>query len=99
MNFKDQGCLAAIVDAPVLFESGFDSECDLVIGVVANVETRISRIVLRDRISREAAIARINSQMTDDELVSRCDFIINNDSDFDSLEIEVRFIVNKIFDK
>lgn len=94
--YAEQGCLAAIVDAPVLFESGFDSECDLTVCVVADREVRISRIISRDNISREAAEARINSQMSDEELTSRCDYVVYNNSDLDALDHQVNEIVNSI---
>lgn len=95
-EFEKKGYEFAIVDAPVLFESGFNAECDIVIGVVCDAEIRIERIVLRDSISRDAAISRINSQMTDAELMSKCDYIIHNNLDIDSLKNEIEKIVNKI---
>ena len=92
------GYKAAIVDAPVLFESGFDSECDLVIAVIADKEKRIARVMERDGISYTAALQRIDSQMSDEDLISRCDYIIRNDSDLDSLEEKVDLCLKKIFD-
>ena len=88
-KFCLDGYKAAIVDAPVLFESGFDSECDLVIAVIADKDKRIARVMERDGISYTAALQRIDSQMSDEDLISRCDYIIRNDSDLDSLEEKV----------
>lgn len=98
-GFEKNGYKAAIVDAPVLFESGFNEECDILVAVLAKMETRVSRIIFRDGISAENAMQRINSQMSDEELISRCDYIIYNDLDLNALEKEVESCINKIFEK
>ena len=93
-EYESLGCIAALVDAPVLFESGFDKECDKIICVLADKDTRVERIVARDGISRQAAKARINSQMSDEELISRCDYVIYNNCDLESLKSSVLEIKN-----
>lgn len=98
-NYRAMDAVAAIVDAPVLFESGFDRECDVIVFVVAERELRIARIMSRDGIPREAAEQRINSQMSDDELITRCDYMIRNDYDLSYLKQEVKTVLKKIFDK
>ena len=82
----DRGCRAAIVDAPVLFESGFDSECDLTVCVTASEKKRVARIMRRDNIPEEAAEKRLASQKSDGDLIRRCSFVITNDGDDDALE-------------
>ncbi len=98
-NYRAMGAVAAIVDAPVLFESGFDRECDVLVFVAAERELRIARIMNRDGITREAAEQRINSQMSDAELISRCDYMIRNDRDLSYLKQEVKTVLKKILDK
>ena len=71
----------AIIDAPQLFESGFDKECDLIICVCASRQQRIDRIKKRDNIDDEKALARINSQLPDEYLMSKSDYILINDDD------------------
>ena len=93
-DFKNQGVRAAIVDAPVLFESGFDSECDVTIAVIADREIRIGRIIARDKIDRESAEARIASQLSDEELISRSNIIIENNSNLLDLEKRVSEVAN-----
>ena len=79
------GYAAVLVDAPLLFESGFDKECDTILCVTAPKDVRISRIVARDGISPDAAERRISSQKSDDELIERSDFAIENSGDRDEL--------------
>lgn len=60
---EKEGFPAAIIDAPLLYESGFDKECGVIVAVSASRETRISRITERDGISRETAEKRIDTQL------------------------------------
>ena len=92
----DKGEALCVVDIPLLFESGFDKECDLTLAVIADREIRLDRIVKRDRISREAAEQRINSQISDDRLKALADSYIENLSDIEHLEREVSCIINEM---
>ena len=96
LSFERKGYSYSIVDAPLLFESGFDKECDYTVAVLADKELRIKRIVNRDGIMREGAIKRINSQMSDEELISRCDYYVYNNGCMDDLAREVEKIFKKI---
>ena len=95
-DFEEMGAKAAIVDAPLLFESGFDKECDLIIAVVADINIRISRIMKRDGISEKSATLRVKTQLPDDYLSSRSDYVIKNNGSLDEVENAVVEIVNKL---
>ena len=93
---KNDGYVGYIVDAPLLYESGFDKECDCVIAVVSDVNVRVERIVKRDGISREAALKRISSQTSDEHISSIADFTLENNGDIELLERKVIEIIEKI---
>ncbi len=86
----------AVVDAPQLFESGFDRHCDYTVGVIADEEVRIRRIISRDRISRETAEKRIRSQKSNQFFIDTCDFTVYNNQGLDVLEGQVNNILEKI---
>lgn len=67
-----------ILESAILFESGFDSEVDTTIAVLAPLEERLRRTVERDGVLREDVLRRIAHQMSDDELHSRADRTIVN---------------------
>lgn len=94
--FESNGYDAAVVDAPLLFESGFDRLCSVTVGVVADRETRIARIIARDGIDKARAEARIAAQITDEELRRRCDYIIVNDGGKDALYERVESLYKQI---
>ena len=73
------GATAVIVDAPALFESGFDKKCDAILCVTAPDDILAGRIIARDGITEDAARKRLSSQIPEAELVSRSDFVIVND--------------------
>lgn len=78
LDFQNKGYSAVLVDAPVLFESGFDKMCDVTLCVTAPLEEKLARIIKRDGINKEKAMARLNSQMSDLELRKRCTYEIDN---------------------
>ncbi len=90
-----------LYDAPTLFQTGADSLCQAVIGVIASRETRIRRIIERDHLSHAAACARIDSQPDEAFYRSRCRFIIENNGDLPALEAQARHLWSDLqdFDK
>ncbi|MDR0823667.1 MAG: dephospho-CoA kinase [Prevotella sp.] len=67
-------------EAAILFESRFDRLTDKVIMVYTPLEIRIERTMLRDNISLEKVMERIQNQMPDEEKAKRSDFVIINDN-------------------
>lgn len=68
-----------IKEAAILFESGSYKDCDYIITVVAPLESRIERILKRDKTTKEAILKRINNQWTDEEKIAKSDFVIQNE--------------------
>lgn len=95
-RLEARGAKIVLFDAPLLFESGFDAECDRVVSVVADREVKIARILRRDGIDRTMAERRIDAQLSDEVLARRSDFCIINNGDLRSVEDEVLKIINEI---
>ena len=98
-RFAKEGVAIACVDAPVLFESGFDKECDVTVCVTASEETRVRRIMRRDGIGEEAARRRLASQKSDDELRLLCTTVIVNDGDDEALVRSIEQLISDLSDK
>lgn len=80
------GTLAAI-DAIELFSSGLAKRCTATIGVIADREVRIDRIMRRDGISREYAMMRVNAQRPNEYFIQKCSHVLeNNGSQEDFIE-------------
>lgn len=84
-----------LVDAPLLFESGFDAECDIVLAVIADEEVRVKRIMERDGITESHARSRIGVQLSNEELLQRSDFTIVNNGNREELTRSVLEFLEK----
>ncbi len=93
---KSDGAKAAVVDAPLLFESGYDKKCDYIIGVVADKKTRIKRIIERDMISAELAEKRAGAQKDDEYLMNHCSVVFTNNGDEKALESQALFCIKEL---
>lgn len=85
-----------ILDAPTLFESGVNKICETIVCVIADDETCISRIIERDGITREAAVARLSNQPENEFLESVCDEVIKNDSTPEALCAASKALLTKV---
>jgi len=85
-----------IIMAPLLFETGMEEKCDMVIVVTAPENVRLERAVNRDKVDPIQAKARMESQMKDSEKVSRADIVIDTDCDMMELEKRVEATVREI---
>lgn len=67
-----------VKEAAILFESGSYKGCDAIITVTAPLETRIQRVMERDKTDRESVLKRIQSQWTDEQRIAKCTYVIHN---------------------
>ena len=85
-----------VLDAPTLFESGADRECDRVVSVTADVQSRKERIIRRDKLTEEEADERIQAQHDEEYYKSRSWQVLENNGvaccclpvDADGLSVE-----------
>lgn len=76
----------AVVEVPLLFESGMESLFDAVVGVVAPAEVRERRAA--ERGLGELA-GRSGRQLSDEEKAARSDFVVTNDGSLAELEAKL----------
>ena len=69
----------AAVDAIALLESSLKELCHVTVAVTAPVEARIKRIMARDGITEEYALARIQAQPDNAYFSKNCDYTLEND--------------------
>ena len=74
----DDKAIGILLDAPLLFEAGLESRCDVVILLTAEEDVRIERVCKRDGVTSREVRNRINSQMSDEEKMKLADIVINN---------------------
>ena len=66
-------------EAALLFETGTYKKLDTIICVTAPLEIRIERIKKRDGLTEDEILARISSQMPEEEKIALSNYVIYND--------------------
>lgn len=92
--YKAEGKSAVLVDAPQLFESGFDTECDFVLAVIASREARMSRIMARDGLDKARATARLDAAKPDGFFREYANAVICNQGAVEDMDAEVRKLLS-----
>lgn len=65
-------------EAAILFETGGDKYCNAIITVTSPIETRIQRIIERDKTDKESVLKRIQNQWSDEQRIAKSDYVITN---------------------
>ena len=91
-----QGGRLAAIDAVELISAGIAERCTATVGVLAEREKRIARIMHRDGISREAAEARVDAQKPDKYYRQNCSHILFNNADADRFSADCRALFKEI---
>ena len=85
-EIRNIGKSLVVIDAALLIEGGYLDILDKLIVITCKESIQISRIQLRDNLTKEQAISRMNSQMSQDEKIKYADYIIDNSSDTNNLK-------------
>jgi len=84
---------AAVVEVPLLFESGMETEFDHTIVVVADEATRERRAAARGHAAVEGRAGR---QLSQEEKARRADFTVRNDGSLDELKLSLSRLLAKL---
>ena len=68
-----------IMEAAILFESGYAGEFDRIIHVSCNEDTALARVMKRDGATEEQVRSRMMQQLKNDDKAGMSDFVIIND--------------------
>jgi dephospho-CoA kinase len=90
---SSEGRPAAVVEVPLLFESGMEEVFDKTLVVVADEEVRAGRAAARGHQLVEARAAR---QLTQDEKAQKADFVVRNDGTVEELETKLSEVLEKL---
>ncbi|CDM68684.1 dephospho-CoA kinase [Clostridium bornimense] len=80
---RSVGKKIVFIDAPTLIEHGLHKSMDYNILITLDEETRISRVMRRDGISREEVLNRIKAQMSQEDKVKYVDFVLENNGEIE----------------
>jgi dephospho-CoA kinase len=88
----------AVVDIPLLYETGRDHDFDRVIVTSCPRSQQVARVVERDGLTAAQADARIDAQLPTDDKVQRADFVIDTGGTFGDTNRQVDRVVEKLLE-
>ena len=96
---EENGAALALIDIPLLFETGGDRRVDKIVVVSAPAEVQRARVLARPGMSEEKLDAILARQTPDAEKRARADFIIDTSGSFDNLRRQITEIVAELSGK
>ncbi len=87
------GAPVAVVDVPLLFETGGEKRVDAVVVVTTSPENQRERILARGTMTNEALDAVLARQLPDAEKRRRADFVVDTSHGLDPVRARIRDIL------
>ncbi|ORX76002.1 CoaE-domain-containing protein [Anaeromyces robustus] len=84
-----RGERVAVMDVPLLFESGTYHFVNKTVVVSCSKENQLKRLMLRNNFTEEEALSRINSQMSLEEKIKKANKVIDNNGTIAETEKQV----------
>lgn len=92
------GAKLAVLDIPLLFETGGDAWVDAVVVVTADAQVQAERVLARPGMTRERFDAILARQMPDADKRARADFMVDTGRGLEAARSVVSTVVKKVLD-
>ena len=90
------GAKVAVLDIPLLLETGGDARCDAVVVVSAPGDVQRTRAFERPGMTEEKFAAILAKQMPDAEKRARADFVVDTSQGYETARTQVRDILARV---
>ena len=92
---EQSGAPVAVVDVPLLFETGGENRVDAVVVVTTSPENQRQRILTRDNMTGEKLDAILARQLPDAEKRKRADFVVDTSDGLDPVRARIKDILEQ----
>jgi dephospho-CoA kinase len=92
---EQSGARVAVVDIPLLFETGGEKRVDAVVVVTSSPEIQRQRVLARDNMTSEKLDAILGRQLPDAEKRQRADFVVDTSHGLDPVRARIRDILDE----
>jgi len=92
---EQSGAPVAVVDIPLLFETGGEKRVDAVVVVTTTPEIQRERILARENMTGEKLDAILARQLPDADKRKRADFVVDTSHGLDPVRAQIRDILNR----
>jgi dephospho-CoA kinase len=93
---EQSGAAVAVVDVPLLFETGGEKRVDAVVVATTSPENQRERILARGTMTHQALDAILARQMPDAEKRQRADFVVDTSHGLDPVRAQIRDILREV---
>jgi len=93
---REKGAAVAVLDIPLLLETGGEREVDKIVVVSAPAPVQKERVLARTGMTEAKFGAIVGKQMPDSEKRQRADFVVDTSRGFDAAREEVRAILRAL---
>ena len=93
---EKSGATIAVLDVPLLFETGGEKRVDAVVVVSAPAEMQRARVLARENMTQEKLDAILARQTPDAEKRRRADFVVDTSSGLEPVRAQIRDILAKV---
>ena len=93
---KQSGATVAVLDVPLLFETGGEKRVDAIVVVSAPAEMQRERVMAREGMTAEKLDAILARQMPDEEKRKRADFVVDTSSGVEPVRARIRDILDQV---
>jgi dephospho-CoA kinase len=93
---EQSGAPVAVVDVPLLFETGGEKRVDAVVVVTTSPENQRERILARGTMTNEALDSILGRQLPDAEKRQRADFVVDTSHGLDPVRAQIRDILEQV---
>ena len=90
------GAKVAVLDIPLLYETGGEERCDAVVVASAPAEVQRDRVLTRPGMTDAKLAAILAKQMPDADKRARADFVVDTSKGFDAARAQVRDILAQV---
>lgn len=90
------GAPVAVVDVPLLYETGGEKRVDAVVVVTTSPENQRARIMARGTMTGEALDSILARQLPDAEKRKRADFVVDTSHGLDPVRVQIRDILQQV---
>jgi dephospho-CoA kinase len=93
---EQSGAPVAVVDVPLLFETGGEKRVDAVVVVTTSPENQRERMLTRDNMTPEKFDSILARQLPDAEKRQRADFVVDTSHGLDPVRAQIRDILREV---
>ena len=95
-DVENAGTSVAVLDVPLLFETGGEKRVDAVVVVTTTPEIQRERILARENMTPDKLDAILARQLPDSEKRQRADFVVDTSHGLEPVRLRIREILDQV---